>query len=90
MFHVKHNEKYIFIAGLESGKIIIGKFDFNDKKIEILYEVNKFLENGAKTQKIRSFVKEKENICYFATSSEDYSVRIFKLNLTKIEDMIKS
>ena len=86
----KDNEKYIFIAGFESGKIVVGKFEVKEKKLEIIHEINKFLENGAKTQKIRSFVKEKENICYFATSSEDYSVRIFKFNLTKIEDMIKS
>ena len=87
IFGNKENEIYIFIAGLESGKIIIGKFDVNDKKIEILYEVNKFLENGAKTQKIRSFIKEKENICYFATCSEDFTVRIFNLNLSKLEEI---
>ena len=87
IFGNKENEIYIFIAGLESGKIIIGKFEVNDKKIEILYEVNKFLENGAKTQKIRSFIKEKENICYFATCSEDFTVRIFNLNLSKLEEI---
>ena len=89
MFGNKDNEIYIFIAGFESGKIEIGKFDVKEKKIEIIYEINKFLENGAKTQKIRSFIKEKENVCYFATCSEDFSVRIFNLNLSKLEDMIK-
>ena len=50
----------------------------------------KFLENSATTKKIRSFIKEKENLCYFATCSDDYSVRIFSLDLTKIENMINS
>ena len=89
IFGNKENEKYIFIAGFESGKISLGKFDVKDKKIEIIYEVSKFWENGATTKKIRSFIKENENICYFATCSEDYSVRIFNLNLSKLEDMIK-
>ena len=89
IFGNKENEKYIFIAGFESGKIVLGKFDVKDKKIEIIHEVNKFLENGATTKKIRSFINENENICYFATCSEDYSVRIFNLNLSKLEEMIK-
>ena len=89
IFGNKENEKYIFIAGFESGKISLGKFDVKDKKIEIIHEVNKFLENGATTKKIRSFINENENICYFATCSEDYSVRIFNLNLSKLEEMIK-
>ena len=89
IFGNKENEKYIFIAGFESGKIVLGKFDVKDKKIEIIYEVSKFWENGSITKKIRSFIKENENICYFATCSEDYSVRIFNLNLSKLEEMIK-
>ena len=84
----KDNEKYIFIAGFESGKIVLGNFEVKEKKLEIIHEINKFLENGAKTQKIRSFVKEKENICYFATCSEDFTVRIFNLNLSKLEEIL--
>ena len=88
IYEKEGNKKYIFIAGFESGKIILGKFEEKEKTIKILYEINKFLENGAKTQKIRNFIKEKENICYFATCSEDYSVRIFKLNLSELENII--
>ena len=87
-FENNGQKNYIFIAGYESGKVEIGKFEVNGKKIEIIYEINKYLENGAKTQKIRSFIKEKDNKCYFATCSEDYSVRIFNLNLSKLEDLL--
>ena len=86
----KNNEIYIFIVGFESGKINIQKFEVKDNKIETLFEMPKFLENSATTKKIRSFIKEKENLCYFATCSDDYSVRIFSLDLTKIENMINS
>ena len=86
----KNNEIYIFIVGFESGKINIQKFEVKENKIETLFEMPKFLENSATTKKIRSFIKEKENLCYFATCSDDYSVRIFSLDLTKIENMINS
>ena len=86
----KNNEIYIFIVGFESGKINIEKFEVKNNKIETLFEMPKFLENSATTKKIRSFIKEKENLCYFATCSDDYSVRIFSLDLTKIENMINS
>ena len=86
----KNNEIYIFIVGFESGKINIQKFEVKDNKIETLFEMPKFLENSATTKKIRSFIKEKENLCYFAICSDDYSVRIFSLDLTKIENMINS
>ena len=86
----KNNEIYIFIVGFESGKINIEKFGVKDNKIETLFEMPKFLENSATTKKIRSFIKEKENLCYFAICSDDYSVRIFSLDLTKIENMINS
>ena len=86
----KNNEIYIFIVGFESGKINIQKFEVKDNKIETLFEMPKFLENSATTKKIRSFIKEKENLCYFATCSDDNSVRIFSLDLTKIENMINS
>ena len=89
IFGDKDNEKFVFIAGFESGKISLGKFCVKDKQIEIVHEINKFLENGVKTQKIRSIIKEKDNVCYFATCSDDHTVRIFKLNLLKLEDIIK-
>ena len=78
---------YIFIVGFESGAISIGKFLVKDKKIEIIYNLNDFLVHGAKVNKIRSFVN-KDNKCYFATCSEDFSVRIFNFDIKEIEALI--
>ena len=78
---------YIFIVGFEDGKINIGKFSVKDKKIEIIYELNEFLVHCAKVNKIRSFCN-KENKCYFATCSEDYSVRIFSFDIKQIENLL--
>ena len=80
---------YVFIIGYESGKISIGKFLVKDKKIEIIYELNEFLIHGAKVNKIRSFCNN-ENKCYFATCSEDYSVRIFSFDIKNIEKLINN
>ena len=83
-----NGDSYAFIVGFESGKISIGKFSVKDKKIEIIYNLNEFLEHGAMVKKIRSFIN-KNNKCYFATCSEDFSVRIFNFDISKLEEIIK-
>ena len=80
---------YIFIVGFEDGKINMGKFSLKDKKIEIIYELNEFLVHCAKVNKIRSFCN-KENKCYFATCSEDYSVRIFSFHIKQVENLLNN
>ena len=80
---------YVFIVGFEDGKINIGKFSVKNKKIEIIYELNEFLAHCAKVNKIRSFCN-KENKCYFATCSEDFSVRIFSFDIKKIENLLNN
>jgi elongator complex protein 2 len=80
-------DSYVFIAGYESGKIVIGKLLVKDKKIEIIYELNEFWIHGAKVNKIRSFVN-KENKCYFATCSDDFSIRIFSFDIPSIEKLL--
>ena len=81
---------YLFIVGYENGHIAIGKFCSDIKAISIIYEINKFLEHGSTVKKIRSFINKEENTCYFATCSEDYSVRIFNLNIESLENIAKN
>ena len=81
------DDSYVFIAGYESGKIVIGKLLVKDKKIEIIYELNEFWIHGAKVNKIRSFVN-KEKKCYFATCSDDFSIRIFSFDIPSIEKLL--
>ena len=83
-----NGDPYAFIVGFESGKISLGKFSVKDKKLEIIYNLNEFLEHGAAVKKIRSFINN-ENKCIFATCSEDYSVRIFNFDISKLEEIIK-
>ena len=83
-----NGECYVFIVGFENGSLCIGKISVKEKKIEIIYELNKFLIHGAKVNKIRSFVNNENNKCYFATCSEDYSVRIFNFDIKNIEELI--
>ena len=80
-------DSYLFIVGFESGRISIGRFLVKDKKIEFIYDLNEFLIHGAKVNKIRSFYKE--NKCYFATCSDDFSVRIFSFEIKNINELSK-
>jgi len=73
------DENYIIIIGFENGDIQIFCIDTKNLSIKHLTSVHKFLAHGSTVRRIKSYTKDK--FIYFATCSDDFSTRIFEINL---------
>jgi elongator complex protein 2 len=78
-------DHYIFIVGLEAGDIEL--YSIKDNSVKLLTKIHSYLCHGASVKRIKSFVKD--TTLRFATCSHDYSTRIFDLDITYLENLIK-
>ena len=85
---VKYNfgNKFIIFSGLEDGTLNILLFNNENKEVKIIYDWNIFLQFGKCVKKIQSFVNEDNKIIRIGSCSEDFTVRIFDIDLN---DLIK-
>ena len=83
-----NNNIYIFLIGFENGEIKIGSF--NENEIKIIYEFDKFISCGKAVKRIKSVLIENENIIRIAVCSEDFTVRIFKLDLNVLNEILSN
>ena len=79
-------KNFIIISGLEDGSLNLLLYNSERKDFKIIYDWNIYLQHGKSVKRIKSFVTDDNKIIRVGSCSDDFTVRIFDID---IDELIK-
>ena len=81
-------KNFIIISGLEDGSLNLLLYNSERKDIKIIYDWHIYLQHGKSVKRIKSFVTDDNKIIRVGSCSDDFTVRIFDIDINELINFI--